>query len=903
VNIGNDGDAHGSSKVIGRVTLKSPNHLAVTIDFFEQLERHAAARPGDIALGTISETSTDSLTYSELIGQSRALSQVLRDAGAQPGSRIALLMPNDHHFGVAFLAAANAGAVIVPLDSSQDVPRLCAVIAHAECWLLICSDDGSFAGQGRAIEERLPEVVVLNPRALSPLDVEIKPPWPLGSRDPDSDFLLLYTGGTTGAPKGVRLSLRNIFITIRDTLDVFPLTPGDHILSILPLFHIMAIQANLLAPLYTGARVTYLQSRDPQRIVAAFGQQGITAFLCVPLFYYQLHRRIFGEVARQSPAKRTVFHVLRGLSRFLRTTLGWNAGRLLFRPVHQRFGKRLRGFGVGAARFAPEIAADLHDLGFPFFQGYGMTETSGLAAISPMSIGGGLSSGRALRNVEIRIEAPDPQGQGEILLRGGNIMQGYWKDAEATDATLAEGWLRTGDVGQISNGDLHIIGRKKEVIVLSSGKNIFPEPLETWFQANCPLIQEMCIFGLSDHRNGAERLHALLVPDAPRLRELGIANIREELRYRIENLNRNLPPHEKLNGFDVRLEPLPRTSSRKLQRFRIQEEFARAGKIDVAQETTPAPCADEPENLAVIREMIARIKPGRGIHPGMNLELDLSFDSLERVELLSNVQEAFGLRIPAEQAASILTVSDVMALARDHAPLATDWAEWSDILRQPLSETEQALADRFLSARPLAAPLFFIATKAFCLIAKVLLRYRFRAAQQWAGQGPLILCGNHQSYLDFPLIVGALPYPVFRRVFSLSTSRLVRSRFQSWFGRAARAVPIDADRNLRTALRLAAEGLRRGMVLCVFPEGHRSIDGALQPFRKGVAIVAVESGADTIPIGITGTGSVWGRASKRIRLASVRVECGAPIHPSPEDDYESFNRRLMGAVQELIRSQ
>ncbi len=875
----------------------------MTIDFFEQLERHAAARPGDIALRTVSETSTDSVTYAELIGQSRALSNVLRDAGAGPGGRIALLMPNDHHFGVAFLAAAGAGAVIVPLDSSQDAARLCAVIAHAECRLLICSEDGSFAEQGRAIRALLPEVVVLNPCRLSPFDAENMSPRPLASRDPDSDFLLLYTGGTTGAPKGVRLSLRNIFITIRDTLNVFPLTPSDHILSILPLFHIMAIQANLLAPLYTGAQVTYLQSRDPQRIVAAFGEQGITAFLCVPLFYYQLHRRIFGEIARQSLAKRTLFHALLTVSRFLRTTVRWNVGRLLFRPLHRRFGKRLRGFGVGAARFAPEIAADLHDLGFAFFQGYGMTETSGLAAISPMSIAGGLSSGRALKNVEIRIEAPDAEGQGEILLRGGNIMQGYWKDAEATNATLTEGWLRTGDIGQISHGDLHIIGRKKEVIVLSSGKNIFPEPLETWFQANCPLIQEICIFGMSDHRNGAERLHALLVPDAPRLRELGIANIREELRYRIENLNRNLPSHEKLNGFDVRLQPLPRTSSRKLQRFRIQEEFVRAGKIDVTPNTAVASSADEPENLAVIREMIARIKPGLDIRPEMNLELDLSFDSLERVELLSNVQEAFGLKIAAERAAGILTVGDVMALTRDLVPLETDWAEWRDILRQPLSETEQALADRYLGARPLAAPLFFMATKAFCLFAKVLLRYRFRAAQPWSGNGPLILCANHQSYLDFPLIVGSLPYPVFRRVFSLSTSRLVRSRFQSWFGRAARAVPIDADRNLRTALRLAAEGLRRGMVLCVFPEGHRSIDGALQPFRKGAAIVAVESGADTMPIGITGTGNVWGRASKRIRLGSVRVECGAAIHPSPEEDYESFNQRLLVAVQELIQCQ
>ena len=562
------------------VKLKFLNRPALTIDLFEQLENHAAARPGGVALRTIAGASDESITFRELIDSSRALSQLLTDKGLAVGDRVGLLLPNDHHFGVALLGAASAGAVIVPLDPSQDAVHLSATICDAGCAMLLCSDTV------RAIREGIPDLVVINPLGIT-TDASL-PPWPLAPRDADADFLLMYTGGTTGAAKGVRLSLRGVLVTIRDTLAVFPLSASDHILSILPLFHIMAIQANLLGPLYAGAQVTYLQSRDPQAIVDTFREQGITAFLCVPMFYYQLHRRIFGEIARQSAAKRAVFRTLLKLSRFLRVSLGWNAGGILFRPVHARFGTRLRGFGVGAARFAPEIAADLHDLGFAFFQGYGMTETSGLAAISPMSLKGGLSSGRALKNIEIRIEAPDAQGHGEILLRGDNIMKGYWKDETATDATLAHGWLHTGDIGDLSGGELHIVGRKKEVIVLSSGKNIFPEPLETWFQSNCPLIQEICIFGRSADRHGEERLHALLVPDSAKFRELGIVNIREELHYRIENLNRNLPPHEKLNGFDVRFEPLPRTSARKLQRFRIQEEFASMKKVDAPMEAVPA---------------------------------------------------------------------------------------------------------------------------------------------------------------------------------------------------------------------------------------------------------------------------------------------------------------------------
>ncbi|HMD48227.1 MAG TPA: AMP-binding protein, partial [Bryobacteraceae bacterium] len=218
----------------------------MTTDLFEQLERHAASRPGDIALQTLAGGASENVTFRDLIDRSRALSRAIGNAGVGPGGRVALLLANNHQFGVAFFAAASAGAVIVPLDPSYDADRLCAVITHAECSLLIHA--GHFPELASAIRDRLPDLEILDAPA-APVTSDL-PPWPLAPRDPDDDFLLMYTGGTTGAPKGVRLTLRGVVVTIRDTLAVFPLDPGDHVLSILPLFHIMALQANLLGPLY-----------------------------------------------------------------------------------------------------------------------------------------------------------------------------------------------------------------------------------------------------------------------------------------------------------------------------------------------------------------------------------------------------------------------------------------------------------------------------------------------------------------------------------------------------------------------------------------------------------------------------------------------------------------------------
>jgi long-chain acyl-CoA synthetase len=500
----------------------------------------------------------------------------------------------------------------------------------------------------------------------------------------------------------------------------------------------------------------------------------------------------------------------------------------------------------------------------------------------------------------MRIVDPDENGIGEVTVTGPHLMSGYWKSPEATAQVIKDGWLHTGDLGYLApDGRLHITGRKKDVIVLSSGKNIFPEPLEQHYQSASPLIAEMAICSLSGANGVSEQLHAVIVPEFTELQKRGIVNIREAILYDLQSAGKTLQAHERLHGFDIRKDPLPRTTARKLQRFRILEELR-----DRETQTETVAVA-EPEQTAPDHQVIDIIRRMKGVHrvaPAMDLELDLSFDSLERVELLANVQDRFQVRFSESQTAKILTVADLIetvqaAASSDQAP--AEWTSWRDILNEPLTPEEQALADTYLSPRPIAGPLLFVFTRIIALLARIFLRFRFDA-KPWPETYPFVMAANHQSLLDTPLLMGRVPYRVFDRIFFLSTSRLHRGWFQTAFGRWARGIPIDPDRRLKSALRLAAEGLRRGLVLCVFPEGHRSLDESMQPFRKGLAILAVEQQVPVIPVGIRGTGKVWGRARKGFHLSPVSIETGDPLIAGSAT-HDEFNARLFSAVEALVK--
>lgn len=886
----------------------------MTLDFFQQF-RENLERVGDrVGLQGISEGGRESFTYRTIGQEIGKLSLFLQRSGIRPGEAVGILMENHPRWGIAFLAAQSAGAVVVPFDILHQVQTLAALIQHSECRFLISSEKllPRLEEVQRLLPDRLPaliqgsshpgyahwDTVLAETRDTAPL--------PLVERALDDPLVIIYTSGTTGNPKGVLLTQRNVYRNVVELLTIIQLSPQDHILSVLPLYHVLALMANFIIPLYKGIQVTYLDVLEAQRILKAFQEEGITIFVCVPQFYYLVHRRILQEIENQPFLKKSIFRRLLSLSHFCNGRVGWNPGKIFFSPLHKKFGPRFRLFGVGGARFDPEVARSFRDLGFTMVQAYGMTETAAVTTVTPLGEGVG-SVGRTLPHTRLHIEEPDENGIGEVLIQGENVMPGYWKNPEETAALLRNGWLHSGDLGYLTpQGFLHITGRKKDVIVLSSGKNIFPEEVEHYYQSNCPFIKEICVLGVPDSASGPgqEKLHALIVPDFDYLKQRQVVNAYDAIRYEIENLAQQLPPYKRIRSLEIRTEPLPRTTTRKIKRFEVQQELAKRGPAQAPVRFTEESPPENPTEQTIFH-LIRQMKKPPLIHRGMNLELDLGFDSLQRVEFLSNVEQAFQIRISDEKVAEIFTIQDLVRVVQEQVSGGMLQAEasqlsWGAILREPLQQEDRERVYETLRRRPLIELIFYLALKTTYLLGKLLFRLQVTGIRQLPQQYPFLICPNHLSFLDAFLVCSVLPFRVARRLFFLGYSEYVSGPIMSFWARLIKTIPVDPDRHLRQSLRLAAEGLQKKLVLCVFPEGERAIDGKLKPFRKGPAILAVELQVPMVPVGIVGTYQAWSRGSSKIRLRPVQIHFGKPLEPPQgKESSDAVNQRLFQAVKEL----
>jgi len=894
------------------------------MNYRRRLEEVTARRPDRIAFSTRTPAGYVDLTYGEALRRIRELAGALIAMGLERGMRAAVLSENRPEWVLAYLAIHFAGGVVVPLDaqispaewvnllkdsgsrfvfvSGSLYPRLSPALADADLPLQLISMDPP--PDGKDIVSSLANLEAQQVTAAAPALPEI----PL-----EELMVIIYTSGTTGRPKGVMLTQHNIVSEIAAALGAIHVDEHDTLLCLLPLQHVLASVINVLLPLYLGAQINFVDTLKRSELLAALEEGKISVLATVPQFFYLFHRRIEDELSRKPGAVRALFAAMLRLNRFCLRALGLNMGRLLFGRIHRLFGSRMRLFVSGGSAFDPRIAQVFHDLGFTILQGYGLTETSGACSATRVERNVIGSVGPPLPGVEIRIVDPDDAGVGEIAVRGPVVMPGYYNNPAATAEVMQDGWFLTGDLGRIdADGNLFVTGRKKEVVVLPSGKNIYPDELEAHY-GQCPYIQEIAVLGIADpdRREAGERLHGVIVPNFDFLKQKQISNSREMIRDEIARWSSRLPKYKRLMSYQIQAEPLPKTTTRKIKRLElkrlIESGLLREKESDAAEYAARAPdprqwSATGREVLACIRETYRRDK---AIEPDMNLELDLGFDSMERVELLASLEQRLGVVLPEGFGAEIYTVADLVSRLEDVAGSdATGSAEsrrsWSQIL------SADALSGEGDWKVGLSGPVFtlckYLLARLLYLIFLLLFRMRVDGLEHLPPSGPYLVCPNHLSYLDPFAVISVLPYHSFRDTFFLGYSAFFKSRPMRLLSRLAGVVPVDPDAHLLGALRAGAWGLRQGRILCIFPEGARSFDGELQEFKKGAAILAHEIGVPIVPVGIQGTHEVLPRGRARLRFHRISVRFGPPVRPQAGDGdpYQDLTERLRRSVSDLI---
>ena len=897
--------------------------------FYDRFVRCAERWPENRALELVRPDGLETYTYAELRQTAESIAGWLVKRGFPPGERIAIFADNHPRWIAAYLAIIAAGGAAVPLDTAYDSDQLAKLLADSGSSLLICDAKHLETAQRAAVKTETPVVLTasrpygaqeLATPPLADFDEifrERRPQFTPVGRAEDDVAALLYTSGTTADPKGVMLTHANLLAEADAVFAWADIGPEDAILGVLPLFHVLSQMANLLLPLVAGTRVSFLATLNTTELLRALQEREITAFAVVPQFFYLIHERIFKEVSARGAAAVFLFRAMMRFTAACRR-IHLNPGRIFFGRIHRLLGRRMRYLVTGGSRFDPQIARDYHALGIDVLEAYGLTETSGGAFVNSPGDNVIGSVGRPLKGIEGKIVDAGPAEEGvpasgEILVRGPIVMKGYWNRSDATAEVLREGWLHTGDLGYFdASGHLVVTGRKKEVIILANGKNLYPEEIEAHYRQS-PFIQEICVLGLEGPA-GSDKLHAVIVPHFENLRQRKVVNAKEVIRFDVEGLSAKLPSTKRITSYEIWQHQLPRTTTRKLKRQEIRKLVAEGqgsgeaaelgGHQDLsAEERTWLESSDVGRALHVIAEYAPnRRKP---IHPRDNLELDLGLDSMRRVELLVALEQELGGRIEESRLTEIYTVRElidsVLHPRTETGARERPAAGWSSILKEDPSDPR---ARAIIKPRPFVDRMLFVLLRGFGLFWRMLARLEVQGLENLPPNGAFLLCSNHQSYLDPIPLLAVLPYAVLERLFAVGTSEIFGEGIMRLVARLLRVVVVDPDANLVPAMRAGAFGLRQGRGLILYPEGERSIDGTPKSFKKGAAILAIHLQVPLVPVAIDGFFDAWPRGKSFQKFAPLKIKIGPAIAPPPasqasENSYQSLTGELRQQVVDL----
>jgi long-chain acyl-CoA synthetase len=817
------------------------------------------------------------VTYRDVERRSAALAERLWAAGIRKGDRVALGGRNHPDWSIAWFGIIRCGAAAVPIDKDYAALPLLTVLTKSQAKLAI------FDEHVAALEDcpcprwdlhamtRLPHPDQPEPRA---------PEIDIDDRDLAS---VLYTSGTTGDPKGVMLTHENFAALIAALAPLFPLGHDDRVLSVLPLHHTFEFTCGMLLPLSRGARVIYLDELDGERMMEGLGLGQVTAMIGVPALWEMIERKILTDVRERGKLTERVFEFLLELNRNIGRTLGMDLGRVLFGPVHTKLGGNLRYLVSGAASLPKDVHLTFQGLGLHLAEGYGLTEAAPvltLAKSSPRNKGGNV--GKPIPGVEIRIDAANDEGVGEVLARGPNVMVGYEGDVFETERVLADGWLRTGDIGKLDDkGRLKIVGRSKEVILSGSGENVYPDDVEVML--GLPrFIKELSIVGLPDKdKPGAERVAVLAVPDYGGDEVDRIERRREaeaELRKAIAELGRAMRPTV-IHFSDA---DLPRTATRKVMRKQVRVTLI---NLRDAAEAIAASKAVGPHELqnSVVRTAIAAIckKPVAEVLPHHDIVSDLGFDSLMVIELTSTL-EANAPRLVGRDLSTLRTVAELEQALHDVGVKPPEPSK----TRQIDKDDEEFYVPEFI--RDPAKAALTVGQLSFY---DRFMRVKVRGKANIPHNRPTLVVANHASHLDMGLAKYALG-SYGQNIVALAANdyffknKWMRAYFENFTNMAA----LDRRSGLRKALEQAGDHLGRGQTVLLFPEGTRTPDGQMREFMPLIGHLALTFQIDILPVWLGGTFKALPKGSKVPipRRRDVEVRIGPPL------TINQFERRTAG---------
>jgi long-chain acyl-CoA synthetase len=789
-------------------------------------------------------------TYASVAASAFRFARELNVRQILKGERVVLWGPNSTSWVAAFLGCANRGVIAVPMDDAASPDFVVRVFRQVNARLLVCSCDHARPGLPTLFFEDFQSALSAHsPAALASENVS--------SDDP---LEIVFTSGTTAEPKGVVISHGNVLANVAPLEQqiagyskyvrlVHPL----RFLNLLPLSHVFGQFLGIYLPPLLRGTVFFQESLKPGDVISTIRRERISVLVAVPRMIESLKEKIERDLDETGKlAKFRGDYAAAEGEHFLRRW--W-----MFRHIHQKFGWKFWAFISGGAALDRATEEFWQRLGFAVIQGYGLTETTSLISVNhPFKVGKG-SIGKVLAGREVKL-ADD----GEILVRGSGVATGYWDGGGLQPVATEEGWYRTGDIGALDpEGNLFFKGRKKEVIVTPAGMNIYPGDLERALK-ELPQINDAVVVPLSMNGN-AEPCAVLILRDASNPASA------------VENANQKLAEYQRIRRWVVwPEEDFPRTSTQKPRRAEITQRVTNI----IAANASASNGTNTPQSSTPLQDLLSRISkhPRLALNENARLDSDLNLSSLDRVELLSALEDRYQIDLSEARFSSASTVGDLERMLKGGpvSRVVYHYPGWAQ--RWPVSWI------RFLIHYLLLRPAVFL-----------LGWPRIQGRENLRGlNGPALVVCNHIGDVDVGFVLTALPFRLRHKLATaaggealeaLRTPPPGRNLFMRMFDRVEwflgvsllNVFPLPREAGFRESFAFAGESVDRGYSILVFPEGHHTTDGKIRPFRSGIGLLVNNLGIPVIPMRIDGLFELKKAGRRMARPHQISVKIGSPV--------------------------
>ena len=796
----------------------------------------------------------------------------LAEKGIEPQQKVILFANNMPEWGLSYFGILKAGATTIPLDPSLNAEDVAKFAEAGEASAILISprlyDENPKLKELSKVPIYVFDEIFEMPSEIEEAKRLAKLPAKISSNTVAS---LIFTSGTTGTPKAVMLSHKN-FVNMASMLSsVLDMSISDGVLSVLPLHHTFEFSAGFLTPFANGTQITYLDDLNAEELNKALENGHITGMVGVPALWEMLHRRIKTRFREQGDWLADLADNIIDFNSWLRNNTPFNLGPIVFFPIHERFGGRMRYLISGGSALSERVQKDLHGLGFTILEGYGLTESSPVLTVArPQNKLMKGSVGKNLPGVEVKIDEPDENGVGEVLARGQNVMLGYFNNEEATKQVLQDRWLRTGDLGKIDeDGNLYIVGRSKDIIIDSNGKNIYPDEVEELY-GKSKFIKELSVVGLVDP-DGGEKIACLVVPDY----EFDISLPRLEVNRKIEThfreVSQTLPFFKRIKVMHITPFELPRTATRKVKRREVVEELERLENKTKGENKFKSERKTD-GNVAWLCDIVATVANRPRAEVSLESRLsDFGFDSLMYVELASAIEDAGGRLLSPDTLNEVQDMRELLA--------AVERVDKTKRIEAPEIEKKQKDEEEIYVPGILKR----IGNVAIDFASEALYNQVLKTTIEGEMNVPVhtnfIVAPNHESHLDTGLVRKALGKDVAERTVAVAAADYW---FDTKYKRAymenfTNLVPIDRSGNLRQSLRFVREYLDGGYNALIFPEGTRSTTGEITEFKPVIGYLALTCKIGILPIYVHGTFEAFPKGMTIPAKDSFGAEIGAKV--------------------------